>query len=91
LRGCLPEAARRLRALGAKRVVLFGSLAYGGEPHPTTDVDLAVEGLDEGTLAHAMFDLEALFQAGVDLVAIERASHGLAASIAADGRELRED
>jgi predicted nucleotidyltransferase len=33
--------------VGARRVVLFGSLASGAEPHAGTDIDLCVEGVSE--------------------------------------------
>jgi len=91
LRALLPDAAERLRSRGARRVIVFGSLATGAEPHETTDVDLAVEGLDESAIGEATFELEAMFGAKVDLVAIERASSRVAAWISRDGREVGRD
>ncbi len=62
--------------LGAERVYLFGSLAWGGA-HAQTDVDLAVQGLDpvraNAFAARALWCLDA----PVDIVALERASVSL--------------
>jgi predicted nucleotidyltransferase len=74
LRVRLPSCARRLRARGATRVVLFGSLVTEAPLHASTDVDLAVWGLSERDV--------------VDLVRAESAGASLLARIARDGKEL---
>jgi predicted nucleotidyltransferase len=84
----VPQLAERLRARGARSVVLFGSLATGSEPHLDTDVDLAVTGLDDAALAEATFELEGIAGARVDLVAFERAAPRLARRIKRDGQIL---
>lgn len=88
LRALVPELARRLRERGATRVVLFGSLATGTEPHEGTDVDLCVRGLDDDARAEATLELEALTDADVDIVAEERASPRLLARIGREGIEV---
>jgi predicted nucleotidyltransferase len=88
LRAGLHSAARLLRARGARRVWLFGSLLPGGVPHADSDVDLAVEGLPAVGLMRTLLDLEALLGAEVDLVRLEEAGDGLRAQIAADGLEI---
>jgi predicted nucleotidyltransferase len=88
LRGLLPAAATRLRARGASRVVLFGSLATGAEPHAESDIDLAVAGLDDDAIAESTLELEALTGARIDLVALERAPSRLRSRIARDGKEV---
>lgn len=40
-------AAERLRALGATRIVLFGSLARGTYDPEESDIDIYFEGIDE--------------------------------------------
>ncbi len=87
LRSLVPVLARELRALGASRVWVFGSLVWGGL-HPESDLDLAVLGLPPGRLIEA-YDL--LWQrAGgpVDLVALETCAPELRARILAAGEEV---
>jgi predicted nucleotidyltransferase len=82
LRAELPRLARVLHERGARRVVLFGSLAPGGRPHAESDIDLSVEGLETGVFracAHACLD--AVTEAQVDLVRWEDAPPGLRAEI----------
>lgn len=88
LRAMIPELAAALRARGARRVRLFGSLATGAEPHARTDVDLCVEGLDDSSLADATIDLEAIAKGRVDLVRWESASPRLRRRIESDGIEV---
>jgi predicted nucleotidyltransferase len=88
LRTLVPVAAAKLRARGASRVVLFGSLATGAEPHAGSDIDLAVAGLDDDAIAEATLELEALAEVRVDLVALERGPERLLARIERDGKEL---
>ena len=72
---------------GAKRVWLFGSLAWG-EPHEASDVDLLVEGLAEGLARAAERRVGQLVSAGVDLVRVEDAPPGLADRVRREGALL---
>lgn len=84
----LPDAVRVLRLkYGAFRVTLFGSLATG-EFRESSDVDLAVEGLDGSKYFAALTDLMTEFRGPVDLVRVEEASSALLAHIVAEGRPL---
>lgn len=84
----VPRLARELRARGARRVRLFGSLAAGAEPHATTDIDLAVDGMDESTAADALLALEAMVDARIDLVRWETAGDRVRRAIERDGVEV---
>ncbi len=84
LRAQLPKAVSLLRARGAGRVWLFGSLA-GSEPSPMADIDLAAEGLPRAHYFEALAEVMEVFQADVDLVRIEDAHDSLAARIEAEG------
>lgn len=53
LAAAIAEAARILRAQGAREVYLFGSLATG-RAHGGSDVDLAVTGLPPERFFHAL-------------------------------------
>jgi predicted nucleotidyltransferase len=83
------RAARRLKELGARRVVLFGSLAHGNWWAPASDVDLAVQGLpperfwDGWRVAE-----ETIGNRQVDFVALEVAREPLRRAIERDGVEL---
>ena len=73
----------------ASRIFLFGSLAGDGYFHHHSDIDLAVEGMDEVHYYHAVADLLALnpdFQ--FDLVQMEEISSDLKAVIESRGVEL---
>jgi predicted nucleotidyltransferase len=87
LRARLPAAAARLRAAGADRVWLFGSLA-GGHPHAETDVDLAVEGLPSSEYFGALAALMDILDAPVDLVRLEDAPESLDERVRATGEAL---
>lgn len=88
LRAAVPRLAGLLYGRGARRVVLFGSLATGAQPHAGTDVDLCVEGLDEEAWEAASLDLQALACAQVDLVRWEDASARMRRRIETDGVEI---
>lgn len=88
LRAFLPELASRLYAAGATRVVAFGSLATGKEPHMGTDIDLATEGLGESALGEIALELLGEVPARVDLVRLEDASDSLRRRISREGEEL---
>ncbi|MDW8325466.1 MAG: nucleotidyltransferase domain-containing protein [Anaerolineales bacterium] len=89
------EVARRAAALlkekfGARRVVLFGSLAR--EPkifYERSDIDLAVWGLDESLYFRALQRLRELDpEIEVDLVEFEFARPGIRRAIEREGKEL---
>ena len=86
LRACLPEAVRRLRERGARRVWLFGSLAEG-RARATSDVDLGVEGLPDVGYFEVLGDMMGLFGCAVDLVRLEAASDSLRERILSSGEE----
>jgi predicted nucleotidyltransferase len=87
LRSRLSEAAQSLRARGARRVILFGSLGET-EPGPEPDVDIAVDGLPPVEYFPALAELMTLFRARVDLVRLEEAPTSLRERIAQEGRPL---
>ena len=83
------RCAAELKARGASRVVLFGSLAVGNfGPH--SDVDLAVQGLtgDQYWGALDLCDLGDAAGMKIDLVSIERASPRLLKWVERDGVEV---
>ena len=76
-----------LRAAGATRVVLFGSLA-AGTPRDDSDVDLAAEGIPRLRFFELLGELMDLFGCSVDLVRLEDAPPSLRARIEAEGEPL---
>jgi predicted nucleotidyltransferase len=87
IRQHLPEVARRLRARGAERIWLFGSMA-SSDPAPGADVDLAVMGLPGSCYFEVLAELMETLGAVVDLVRIEEAPASLVARIEAEGVSL---
>ena len=87
LRGKLEAAAEILRAAGAERSWLFGSLA-AGVPRPESDVDLAVSGMPSAGYFEALATLMALFGTRVDLVRLEDAPDSLRNHVLVSGKEL---
>jgi len=88
LRGRLPAAVALLRGrYGAKRVVLFGSLA-AGTCRAESDVDLAVSALGSEHYFRALGELMEVFGAPVDLVELESAPPSLVERIEAEGEPL---
>jgi predicted nucleotidyltransferase len=79
------EACMRLlrERFGARRVVLFGSLAGQGPWHARSDVDLAVEGLTPTVFFDAYSACRDLLPPGaeLDLIALERVSAEMRARI----------
>ncbi len=74
---------------GVRRVILFGSLAHANWFTPTTDIDLAVEGLRHDDFWQAWQFLEEVFpDRRVDLITLETASKSLKAAIKRQGVEL---
>ncbi len=83
----LDAAADLLRAAGAARVWLFGSLAVGSA-RLESDVDLAVEKLPPARYFDVLSALMALFETRVDLVAMEEAPQALRERVLDTGRLL---
>ena len=83
------EAATLLKTqFGARRIVLFGSLAHNAWFVPDSDVDLAVEGL-KGDFWQAWRQVEEIVgDRQVDLIEIEIASNSLQRAIRRYGVEL---
>lgn len=73
---------------GVQRVYLFGSLAWGPEFRPDSDIDLAVEGLPRGQLLNAVGALETASEYGVDLVLLEKTTAALRELILTSGTLL---
>lgn len=82
----IPDLARKY---GARRIWLFGSLAWGGI-HPHSDVDLAVEGMSGVSADRLMAELWEVLGARVEVVAMEQAPPSLRDRILADGLILYE-
>lgn len=84
------EAAAMLKErYGAKRVILFGSLAHDLWFDEWTDVDLAVDGLTGTSLYRAWFDAVGIIQdRNVDLIPLQEVRPSVARTIAEHGREL---
>lgn len=84
------EAASLLKThFGARRVVLFGSLAHAAWFMPDSDVDLAVEGVNDKDYWQAWRAIEAIIgNRSVDLIAVEAASESLRRAIQRYGVEL---
>jgi predicted nucleotidyltransferase len=88
LRAVARACARRLvQEFGASRVYLFGSLLQADLVHSRSDIDLAVEGLEDRLYFKALREVWALLPPGVelDLVPLERAWPGLADRVRAEG------
>ena len=84
------EAAAVLKTrFGARRVVLFGSLAHAAWFTPDSDVDVAVEGLEGNAYWQAWRLLEEMIGVRpVDLVELETAGESLQRAIRRYGVEL---
>jgi predicted nucleotidyltransferase len=86
-RGVVPLLVGALRDAGARRVVLFGSLARGLFRRDS-DIDLAVSGLSERTLARLERELTLIAHRSVELANLELASPEMRESIKLQGVEL---
>ena len=87
------QCARFLAAqYGARRVILFGSLARGEAVHAQSDIDLAVEGLAPAVYFRALAQVWQLLPLDVelDLVPLETARPELLEHIAEEGIVLYE-
>jgi predicted nucleotidyltransferase len=85
---CIRFAAGLLSAQGAKRVVLFGSLARGHKPTVHSDFDLAVEGLPGERYFECLGELLQRMPRPVDLVELELAPGFLRKRIEEDGIQI---
>jgi predicted nucleotidyltransferase len=72
---------------GARKVYLFGSLLQDDLVHGRSDIDLAVEGLEDSLYFKALRDMWSLLPAGVelDLVLLESSWPGLAERVESEG------
>jgi predicted nucleotidyltransferase len=88
--GALPALASLLATrFRARRVWLFGSLAWG-TPHERSDIDLAAEGVDPGVYLAALVALDEASPVPVQLVRIEEAPPALRERILESGRLLHD-
>jgi predicted nucleotidyltransferase len=82
-------AAALKASFGARRVILFGSLAHGAWFTAHSDVDLAVDGLRKDSYWEAWRVVEQFIpDRSVDLVELDTAKPSLRQSIETDGVEL---
>ena len=84
-RAAVEFAARHLRAEGAARVWLFGSLAKGRKPGIHSDFDFGVEGLPGDKLFGCVGHLLQKLPRPVDVVEMERASDFFVSRIREEG------
>ena len=86
----IKKASQLLKTrFGARRVVLFGSLAFSPEFRKTSDVDLAVEELKKGSYWEAWRVAEEVIDDhSVDLIEIETATESLRRAIDRYGVEV---
>ena len=89
--GTLAEHRERLRSLGVRRIVVFGSFARG-EAREERDIDILIEIAEGGrtydTYMDLKFFLEDLFGRGVDLVDRDAVKPALAPHILRSVRYL---
>jgi len=84
-RAAAEAAAERLAVqVGARKVVLFGSLARGAF-RPGSDIDLAIEGLAEGRILEALAAASEACEFEVNVVPVERARPYIQQAIEAEG------
>jgi predicted nucleotidyltransferase len=86
-RELLPELAGALRNAGARRVVLFGSLA-AGRFREGSDIDLAVSGLPERVLASFEHDFTVRAGRPVELSNLDRMPSALRENVERFGRDI---
>jgi hypothetical protein len=73
---------------GARRVVLFASLARGTWVPERSDIDLTFEGVSESGYLSALGAAQMCALGPVDLVRLEDASASLSAAVEREGKEL---
>lgn len=91
LRGLVAPLATTLREAGATAIWVFGSLARTGgwsAPHPESDLDVGVEGLDPARFFEAERALRAVISEPFDLLRIEDAPASLRERILRDGERI---
>jgi predicted nucleotidyltransferase len=90
MRGRVKKVAEALKSyFGARQVILFGSLARGDDWGDSSDVDLAVAGLDAGDYWDAWWLAEEIIgDRAVDLLGIEMTEGVLRRAIQHQGVEL---
>ncbi len=70
----LPEVSAKLKFLGAKEVIVFGSVVEG-DIKPDSDIDIAVKGLPEDKYIEAIIEIEKILapvNIDFDLILYER-------------------
>jgi predicted nucleotidyltransferase len=67
----LTKAVEILKAYGAKRIFIFGSLCRPGRFHPGSDIDLVVEGIPAQFFMRAAADLMMSIDWPIDLKPLE--------------------
>ncbi len=82
------KMASFLAEVGARKVILFGSLARGDEFTPLSDIDLAVEGLDWPAYWRILSKLQRMSTFNVDLVILEDADPEFRQRIVQEGEDL---
>ena len=78
-------AARLVAEHGAKRVILFGSVARKARLHADSDIDLAVEGMSKETYYRLAGDLLTTNGKRIDLVRLEDVRESFRRIIALEG------
>ena len=81
------DATEYLKSLGAKEIILFGSLVDGTFDH-YSDIDLAISGISPRAYFTAIAVLPSLIEWKVDLVAIDHARKDFAAYIRKYGKVI---
>jgi len=91
LRGLVAPLATALHEAGATAIWVFGSLARTrgwSAPHPDSDLDVAVEGLDAARFFEVERALRAVISEPFDLLRIEDAPASLRERIERDGERI---
>jgi predicted nucleotidyltransferase len=78
-------AKQLIQDYGAKRVILFGSVAKGQRLRPDSDIDIAVEGMPSEAYYRLAGDLQTETGRPVDLVRLENVRSGLKRIIFLEG------
>lgn len=84
-------AERLVKQYGARRVILFGSVARQRRLRPDSDIDLAVEGMSTDDFYRIVGDLRTSQGRGVDLLRLETARESFRKVIALEGVVLAHD
>ena len=84
-------AARLVKQNGARRVILFGSVARQRRLRPDSDIDLAVEGMPTETFYQLVGDLCTAQGRRIDLVRLETVRESFRKIITLEGVVLAHD